>query len=533
MIRKKLRFGTLALLAIAAISLLVVAGCAMASVSASHDEDPRPTREPRPTRTPEPRSYLAYLNEDQLTQDSVEVDGTEISIDPRPRSDGTFPSDTTITLQSAQDMTWAGDCGNSYVGTTCSVVMDQDRYVKVTQVPPPTQDPPAEDPPPADDPPAEEPPASDPPPVDEPPPADSPPAVAPLPNFTYPAEGQVFTAYISNERRIQVQTEPYAKPLWYYLQTYTDGMTIDANGLFRWSPDPDLYSDRIGTRFQATLWITDEPPGSGSNRNKYRTIYFDLIEEGSSNPPPTEDPPADDPPPAGDPPAGDPPAPDPDPCASASLHQESSFFFVSFVHNLLGIKPVYAQECVEDPDLAAINALYECIGGSNSWLGKATGGPYTEASTGKPRQDFQNGYIAWNGAQFYTFSNRIGDTFLAPFRPVCVQQWALGTDQRSIAKTYNRIGAGLKMQLEPFASTNDQLQKITAVALGVWWVESVAEGPFGGPILNGNAQPTIRLEQQWFFNVWIHHPYRDGLIATQERNRRYNILKATSMIPKK
>jgi len=144
------------------------------------------------------------------------------------------------------------------------------------------------------------------------------------------------------------------------------------------------------------------------------------------------------------------------------------------------------------PDPAApINEVYECVGGKSSWLGSATSGPYTEAATGKPRQDFQKGYIGWDGIQQYAFNTRsIYDRFLAPVKPICVYPWIQGTNERIIAESYNRIGGQL-------TNLSTQNSMDTAVPLGVWSVESAREGPFGGPLLDGKPQPTIRVETHW------------------------------------
>ncbi|MEK7510550.1 MAG: N-acetylmuramidase domain-containing protein, partial [Patescibacteria group bacterium] len=91
----------------------------------------------------------------------------------------------------------------------------------------------------------------------------------------------------------------------------------------------------------------------------------------------------------------------------------------------------------------------------------------------------------------------------------------LNGDKLAIAQTYNRIGGALENQLKPFASNNDQLRKLVAVALGVWWVESKGEGPFGGP----SGQPTIRFENHVFWNQWVWSQTGD------EETRRANILR--------
>ncbi|HEY4509700.1 MAG TPA: N-acetylmuramidase domain-containing protein [Candidatus Paceibacterota bacterium] len=164
---------------------------------------------------------------------------------------------------------------------------------------------------------------------------------------------------------------------------------------------------------------------------------------------------------------------------------------------------------------APINEVYTCIGGSSSWLGFATSGPYTEAATGKPRQDFQSGYIGWDGIQQYAFNTRsVYDRFLAPVKPICVYPWIQGTNERTIADSYNRIGGQL---------TNLSTQNILEpeVALAVWKVESSSIGGFAGP----NGQPTIRFENHKLWDVWVMEPRissDESIRRTTEFNKHFN-----------
>ncbi|MEK7542683.1 MAG: N-acetylmuramidase domain-containing protein [Patescibacteria group bacterium] len=152
---------------------------------------------------------------------------------------------------------------------------------------------------------------------------------------------------------------------------------------------------------------------------------------------------------------------------------------------------------------APIDELYECVGSQDSWLGSATSGPYTHMTMG-PRQDFQKGYIALLGDQFYAYHNPPDattlDTFLAPQKPICVVEWAPRSAKRTIANTYNRIGGQL-------TNVSAQNNMDAEVVLGVWSVESSSLGGFGGspdPSDPGqNPRPTIRVETHWLcWNIW-------------------------------
>jgi len=288
-------------------------------------------------------------------------------------------------------------------------------------------------------------------------------------------------------------------------------MTIDNNGVFRWTPGT-MYSDRIGRRFETNLWITDDQPGSG--RESYRRFYIELLAADDNSPAPTPTPtrtPAPQPPtPTPVPPPGPTPTPTPtpDPCDSASSRQGSGGILASILR-FFGIATAEAQQECTDPTIS-IDALYACIGGSSSWLGSATSGPYTDVATLKPRQDFQKGSIAWIASwnHFYAFSNRsIYDLWLAPKVPVCVSQWGAGTDQRTIANTYNRIGGGLTN-----LSTQNNLEP--EVALAVWKVESSSLGGFAGP----NGQPTIRFENHKFWEYWGNNHPEIGRYFNNDRN---------------
>ena len=297
----------------------------------------------------------------------------------------------------------------------------------------------------------------------------------------------MFTAYIGEAFYLRTQTESYPKQLWYFLQTWTEGMTIDSNGMFYWLPD-GRYADRIGRRFEVVFYITDEPPGSGSNRQQYRRFFIDLFQRDDTPPAPTATPtsiPA--PVPPTPTPTSTPTPGDGDPCFNTSLTQEETNFFAKALAFSGLVKTAHAQGQCQEPT-ASIDLLYECIGGSSSWLGSPVSGPYS--TNNGPRQNFQRGFITTGPKGFRAYSNRGGvDTDLPPDIPRCVQE--LTPQEKRIANTYNKIGGQLKAWSD---ANNLEIE----VALAVWDVET---GLFGGGY-GPDGRVTIRFENHVLWDLW-------------------------------
>ena len=312
-------------MALAIVALLAIAGCAMASVNASHGD-----KGDKGSKT-----YPLYVNGSQVSDDSLTVDGIDIAINPGPAKDGNFYNGTTVTLESAIDMLWARDCGSSYIGDSCSVVMDQDRNVEVSQMPPPTPTPTPV--PPTDTPP---------PPTDTPPPDDGsdggsgddggsgggsdPPALA---DITNPQENQLFSVRIGEQIAIPIQTTAYPDPLWCFLSTRPSTMTLnDTECVIRWTPGSNYT---IGQQYEVTFYIKDTPPGQ-QGREKYGRFFIEVLA-------------------ADDDPPDNPPPPDDDPCAISQGN--------GFVASLLGLldigKDMKTQQCVGPPNIAVTSSV--CI----------------------------------------------------------------------------------------------------------------------------------------------------------------------------
>lgn len=246
-------------------------------------------------------------------------------------------------------------------------------------------------------------------------------------------------------------------------------MTIDSNGMFYWFPD-GRYADRIGRRFEVVFYITDEAPGSGSSRQKYRRFYIDLLQRDDTPPAPTAT-----------------PTPTPDPCSTTSTQQGNSNLLVGMLGFFGLVKTAHAQGQCQEPT-ASIDLLYECIGGSSSWLGSAMSGPYS--TNNGPRQDFQHGFVATGPKGFRAYSNRGGvDADLPPDIPRCVQ--GLTPQEKRIANTYNKIGGQLK-------AWSDANNLEVEVPLAVWDVET---GLFGGGY-GSDGRVTIRFENHVLWDLW-------------------------------
>ena len=333
-------------------------------------------------------------------------------------------------------------------------------------------------------------------------PTSTPTSVPSLPEILVPEENQVFFTYIGEAFYLRTQTEPYPKQLWYFLQTWAEGMTIDSNGMFYWFPD-GRYADRIGRRFEVVFYITDEAPGSGSSRQKYRRFSIDLLQRDDIPPAPTATAtPTPTPAPVPPTPTPTPPSGGGDPCFTASSRQENNSLFVKTLGSLGLVKTVHAQQqCVEPT--ASIDLLYECIGGSSSWLGSPVSGPYS--TNNGPRQDFQNGFITTGPKGFRAYSNREGvDTDLPPDIPKCVR--GLTPQEKRIASTYNKIGGQLK-------TWSDANNLEVEIALAVWDVET---GLFGGGY-GPDGRVTIRFENHVLWDLWVE-PLRQN--NPNEYNRR-------------
>jgi len=328
LIKEKLRFDTLGLLAIAAISLLAIAGCAMASINASHGDKGSKT-------------YPLYVNGNRVSSDSITVDGINIDITPGPAKDGNFYNGSTVTLESAQDMVWAKDCGSSYRGTACSVVMDQNRYVEVSQIPPPT---PTSTPVPPT--PTNTPVPPTPTPTNTPPPDDgdggggggstSPAILDPeWGEVWYAVPGQLFSRYMHIQSPSDA-TYFCSRTSTNYSGNYPsapNGLTINDSCQVLWTPD----NSNVGTRYEVNA-RADFRYSNGGSATHYVRFY---VEVTNTPPPPTPTPTPVPPPDDGD----------NDPCTSAGNNKG---IFASLL-GLLGIgNDVHAQQCVppHNPNMA-------------------------------------------------------------------------------------------------------------------------------------------------------------------------------------
>jgi len=398
----------------------------------------------RTKRSKGDKTYPLYVNEVQVSTPSVTATGQTISINPGPANNGSFPNGVLVTLAAPIPMVWAGDCGKNIVSKTCSVLMDQTRKVQVSAVPPPTPTPTPTPTLPSSNASSGASSALD--------------IVSPEWNEVfYVRPGDTFSKYIEVQK--PTNTRHWCSRTWVnFVGTHPSapepGLSVDFDTCeIRWTPTSSTQITRYEVDIKVGFQLSN-----GGIATHYRIFYVEVT--------------------------NNPPAPKATPPAPAPVNNQ-------VLGTIVG---------GETNPTNSIEALYACIGGSSSWLGPSSNELYIDAHTGKPRQEFQHGFITWADGEwnhYYAFSwarKSVRDLFLAPRTPVCVQ--GLSGQQLSIANTYNRIGGAL----ENLAAQNNLEPE---VALAVWQVESSSLGGFAGP----NGQPTIRFETHWFRRFWTESAY--------------------------
>ena len=422
--------------------------------------------------------YTLYVNNQAMTQGSITIEGHTLTVDPAPESNGKFKHGDTIYLTAdTSDVTWQGDCAGT-VGATCGLVMGSDRHATIqfnAAAPTPTP--------------------------------------TPTPTLWYilindsgstssygsyassneaeqdrqdflAVAGNNFAGSISLSLQVPDNYKPVQSPAkldelaqWYAAgkPTPTPTSTLTPLGVYTLTLNGQWF-DTSQKVFNNHVVSVDPAPESNGKFKHGVTIHItadtsDVTWQGD--------------------------------CAG-TVGKTCGLVMGSDRNAAIEFNASAAGPT------ATIDALYTCIGREQSWLGSATSGPYPEASTGKPRQDFQEGSIAWIATwnHYYALSNRsIYDLWLAPKVPLCVQQWAIGTDQRSIANTYNRIGGKLK-------ELSDQNTMEVEVALAVWKVEAV------GKAFGSDGRLIIRFENHKLWDTWVEDPFKKPELTPEEKKER-------------